>query len=61
MYVRLLYEILREKSLMSLENRISSNINLTLTNVKCYQHYARIVHGNANATSEGIVTTISDA
>jgi len=53
MYVRLLYEILREKSLMTLENIIPLNINLTLTNVKHYQRYARIVHGsvNANATN----------
>jgi len=34
--IRLLYEILREKSLVPLENRIFSNINLTLTNVKHY-------------------------
>jgi len=49
-YVRLLYEILREKSLVTLENRIFLNINLTLTNVK---RYARVVLGsvNANATN----------
>jgi len=47
MYVRLLYEILREKSLI--ENRILSNINLTLTNVKRYQRYAKVVHGSVNA------------
>jgi len=41
MYVCLLYEILREKSLV-LEN-ILSNIKLILTNVKCYQRYAKVV------------------
>ena len=35
-YVRLLYKILREKSLVTLENRIPLNINLTWTNVKRY-------------------------
>ena len=46
--LRLLYEILREKSLIPLENRILSNINLTLT--ECC---ARVVHRsvNANATN----------
>jgi len=47
---------------MPLENRISSNINLTLTNVKRYQRYAKVVHGSVKAkqyiTSERIALIV---
>ena len=51
--LRLFYEILREKSLVTLENRIL--LNLTLTNVKRYQRYARVVHGFVNANTINIL------
>jgi len=46
---------------MLLENKIPSNINLTLTNVKRYQRYARVVQGsvNANATTSEKIALIA--
>jgi len=51
--LHLFYEILREKSLVTLENRIL--LNLTL-NVKRYQRYARVVHGFVNANAINILS-----